>query len=180
MTENTHNIQYQRYQFHITNLHKIKTNQIPFLYVWQHVGTFSYNCLCIYIFFNLQLTGRHYGVISCEGCKGFFKRSIRKQLGYACRGNKDCPITKHYRNRCQYCRLQKCLAMGMRSECKSQWCFSWSILKQNVFLSVEDISTVIAQCNKIRRASYLNCNPPYYIAWQCNKIRENVQTVCGR
>ena len=64
------------------------------------------------------LPGRHYGVISCEGCKGFFKRSIRKQLGYACRGNKDCPITKHYRNRCQYCRLQKCLATGMRSECE--------------------------------------------------------------
>lgn len=67
-----------------------------------------------------RASGRHYGVISCEGCKGFFKRSIRKQLGYACRGNKDCPITKHYRNRCQFCRLQKCLAMGMRSESVQQ------------------------------------------------------------
>jgi len=62
--------------------------------------------------------GRHYGAISCEGCKGFFKRSIRKQLGYQCRGNRDCEVTKHHRNRCQYCRLQKCLAMGMRSDCK--------------------------------------------------------------
>ena len=70
----------------------------------------------------LVYTGRHYGVISCEGCKGFFKRSIRKQLGYACRGNRDCPITKHYRNRCQYCRLQKCLSMGMRSECECIGC----------------------------------------------------------
>ena len=60
--------------------------------------------------------GRHYGAISCEGCKGFFKRSIRKQLGYQCRGNKECEVTKHARNRCQYCRLQKCLAMGMRSD----------------------------------------------------------------
>ncbi|XP_021370925.1 orphan steroid hormone receptor 2-like isoform X3 [Mizuhopecten yessoensis] len=65
-----------------------------------------------------KASGRHYGVISCEGCKGFFKRSIRKQLGYACRGNKDCPVNKPHRNRCQYCRLQKCLAVGMRSECK--------------------------------------------------------------
>ncbi|PSN35266.1 Nuclear hormone receptor HR78 [Blattella germanica] len=65
-----------------------------------------------------RASGRHYGAISCEGCKGFFKRSIRKQLGYQCRGNKNCEVTKHHRNRCQYCRLQKCLAMGMRSDCK--------------------------------------------------------------
>ncbi|XP_058808601.1 orphan steroid hormone receptor 2 isoform X2 [Phymastichus coffea] len=63
-----------------------------------------------------RASGRHYGAISCEGCKGFFKRSIRKQLGYQCRGNKSCEVTKHHRNRCQYCRLQKCLAMGMRSD----------------------------------------------------------------
>ena len=62
------------------------------------------------------IVGRHYGAISCEGCKGFFKRSIRKQLGYQCRGNKECEVTKHARNRCQYCRLQKCMAMGMRSD----------------------------------------------------------------
>lgn len=63
-----------------------------------------------------KASGRHYGAISCEGCKGFFKRSIRKMLGYTCRGNKDCEVTKHHRNRCQYCRLQKCLNMGMRSD----------------------------------------------------------------
>ena len=62
------------------------------------------------------VAGRHYGAISCEGCKGFFKRSIRKQLGYQCRGSKECEVTKHARNRCQYYRLQKCLAMGMRSD----------------------------------------------------------------
>ncbi|CAI4228042.1 unnamed protein product [Auanema sp. JU1783] len=63
-----------------------------------------------------KASGRHYGAVSCEGCKGFFKRSIRKQIGYVCRGGKDCPVTKFHRNRCQYCRLKKCLAMGMRSE----------------------------------------------------------------
>jgi nuclear receptor subfamily 2 group C len=30
----------------------------------------------------------------------------------------NCEVTKHHRNRCQYCRLQKCLACGMRSDCK--------------------------------------------------------------
>ncbi|CAG5114836.1 unnamed protein product, partial [Candidula unifasciata] len=67
-----------------------------------------------------RASGRHYGAISCEGCKGFFKRSIRKQLGYACRGARDCPVTKLHRNRCQYCRLQKCLTVGMRSESVQQ------------------------------------------------------------
>ena len=65
-----------------------------------------------------RASGRHYGVVSCEGCKGFFKRSMRKDQGYRCRMNKDCDVNKNYRNRCQYCRLQKCLAMGMRSDSK--------------------------------------------------------------
>ncbi|OXB61220.1 hypothetical protein ASZ78_007206 [Callipepla squamata] len=60
--------------------------------------------------------GKHYGVYSCEGCKGFFKRTIRKDLIYTCRDNKDCLIDKRQRNRCQYCRYQKCLAMGMKRE----------------------------------------------------------------
>merc|ERR1719278_1955643 len=68
-----------------------------------------------------RASGRHYGAISCEGCKGFFKRSIRKQIaplssGYQCRGNKDCRVDKSHRNRCQYCRLMKCLSVGIRSD----------------------------------------------------------------
>jgi len=63
--------------------------------------------------------GKHYGVYSCEGCKGFFKRTVRKDLTYTCRDNKDCLIDKRQRNRCQYCRYQKCLAMGMKREGKA-------------------------------------------------------------
>ena len=51
-----------------------------------------------------KASGKHYGVYSCEGCKGFFKRTIRKELSYACRENKNCVIDKRQRNRCQYCR----------------------------------------------------------------------------
>lgn len=69
-----------------------------------------------YLFYIKFVLGRHYGVISCEGCKGFFKRSIRSHVNYNCRGDKDCLINKAYRNRCQYCRLQKCYKAGMRSE----------------------------------------------------------------
>lgn len=51
-----------------------------------------------------RASGKHYGVYSCEGCKGFFKRTVRKELVYACRENQGCIIDKRQRNRCQYCR----------------------------------------------------------------------------
>nr|CAB3265841.1 RXR Retinoic acid receptor [Phallusia mammillata] len=63
-----------------------------------------------------RASGKHYGVYSCEGCKGFFKRTVRKLLTYTCRDDKDCVIDKRQRNRCQYCRYQKCQAMGMKKE----------------------------------------------------------------
>ncbi|CAG0915060.1 unnamed protein product [Notodromas monacha] len=63
-----------------------------------------------------RASGKHYGVYSCEGCKGFFKRTVRKDLSYACREERSCIIDKRQRNRCQYCRYQKCLNMGMKRE----------------------------------------------------------------
>lgn len=63
-------------------------------------------------------SGKHYGQFTCEGCKSFFKRSVRRNLTYQCRGSRNCPIDQHHRNQCQYCRLRKCLKMGMRREGK--------------------------------------------------------------
>ncbi|XP_030853250.1 retinoic acid receptor RXR isoform X1 [Strongylocentrotus purpuratus] len=63
-----------------------------------------------------RASGKHYGVYSCEGCKGFFKRTVRKDLTYTCRDDRNCMVDKRQRNRCQYCRYQKCLGMGMRRE----------------------------------------------------------------
>ncbi|CAG5124276.1 unnamed protein product, partial [Candidula unifasciata] len=63
-----------------------------------------------------RASGKHYGVHSCEGCKGFFKRTVRKDLTYACRDERSCLIDKRQRNRCQYCRYMKCLSMGMKRE----------------------------------------------------------------
>nr|XP_040060623.1 probable nuclear hormone receptor HR38 [Gasterosteus aculeatus aculeatus] len=59
---------------------------------------------------------QHYGVRTCEGCKGFFKRTVQKNAKYVCLACKDCPVDKRRRNRCQFCRFQKCLAVGMVKE----------------------------------------------------------------
>lgn len=61
-------------------------------------------------------SGKHYGQYTCEGCKSFFKRSVRRNLTYQCRSSKSCPIDQHHRNQCQHCRFKKCLKMGMKRE----------------------------------------------------------------
>ncbi|CAL1611132.1 unnamed protein product [Knipowitschia caucasica] len=58
-------------------------------------------------------SGVHYGVITCEGCKGFFRRSQLPTVSYSCSRQSNCLIDRASRNRCQHCRLQKCLAQGM-------------------------------------------------------------------
>ncbi|RWS16670.1 C4 zinc finger domain containing protein-like protein, partial [Dinothrombium tinctorium] len=60
-----------------------------------------------------KATGLHYGIITCEGCKGFFKRTVQNKRVYTCVAEGSCLITKQQRNRCQYCRFQKCLRQGM-------------------------------------------------------------------
>nr|ASL70600.1 nuclear receptor [Brachionus koreanus] len=64
-----------------------------------------------------RASGYHYGVASCEGCKGFFRRSIQKKMQYKCMKEGNCVIVLLNRNRCQHCRFKKCLEMGMSREC---------------------------------------------------------------
>ncbi|KAL8621582.1 hypothetical protein ACOMHN_026253 [Nucella lapillus] len=63
-----------------------------------------------------RATGKHYGASSCDGCKGFFRRSVRKSHSYTCRFDRKCVIDRDKRNQCRFCRLRKCFRVGMKKE----------------------------------------------------------------
>ncbi|XP_028928880.1 oxysterols receptor LXR-beta isoform X2 [Ornithorhynchus anatinus] len=66
-----------------------------------------------------KASGFHYNVLSCEGCKGFFRRSVIKGAAgrYTCKGGGACQMDTYMRRKCQECRLRKCHQAGMREHC---------------------------------------------------------------
>ena len=66
-----------------------------------------------------KVSGYHYGLLTCESCKGFFKRTVQNKKVYTCIENRNCLIDKTQRKRCPYCRFQKCLKVGMKLEGKN-------------------------------------------------------------
>lgn len=67
-----------------------------------------------------KVSGYHYGLLTCESCKGFFKRTVQNKKVYTCVADRSCQIDKTQRKRCPYCRFQKCLEVGMKLEGKFQ------------------------------------------------------------
>ncbi|XP_037908102.1 nuclear hormone receptor FTZ-F1 isoform X2 [Hermetia illucens] len=63
-----------------------------------------------------KVSGYHYGLLTCESCKGFFKRTVQNKKVYTCVAERRCLIDKTQRKRCPYCRFQKCLDVGMKLE----------------------------------------------------------------
>ncbi|TNN43796.1 Nuclear receptor subfamily 5 group A member 2 [Liparis tanakae] len=63
-----------------------------------------------------KVSGYHYGLLTCESCKGFFKRSVQNNKLYTCVEHQKCPMNLSQRKRCPFCRFQKCLAVGMKRE----------------------------------------------------------------
>uniref|UniRef100_A0A4W3GX64 Nuclear receptor subfamily 1 group H member 2 n=1 Tax=Callorhinchus milii TaxID=7868 RepID=A0A4W3GX64_CALMI len=64
-----------------------------------------------------KASGFHYHVLSCEGCKGFFRRSVIKSARYTCKNSGTCEMDMYMRRKCQECRLRKCREAGMREQC---------------------------------------------------------------
>ncbi|CAJ0596012.1 unnamed protein product [Cylicocyclus nassatus] len=63
-----------------------------------------------------KATGKHYGAVSCDGCKGFFRRTVRKRHAYTCRFSRKCVVDKAQRNTCRSCRFDECMRRGMKKE----------------------------------------------------------------
>ncbi|XP_037067165.1 nuclear receptor subfamily 1 group I member 3 isoform X1 [Peromyscus leucopus] len=63
-----------------------------------------------------RATGYHFHALTCEGCKGFFRRTVSKTIGPICPFSGSCEVSKAQRRHCPACRLQKCLNVGMRKD----------------------------------------------------------------
>ncbi|XP_045173912.2 vitamin D3 receptor-like [Mercenaria mercenaria] len=63
-----------------------------------------------------KASGAHYGAITCEACKGFFRRYLQKKKEFKCTKGGKCEISSGKKGNCSGCRLKKCLALGMSKE----------------------------------------------------------------
>lgn len=65
---------------------------------------------------------RHYGVVCCEACKCFFRRTVQMSRDYKCRFGGSCSVGRSpssMKQVCQACRFSQCLRAGMKVDCES-------------------------------------------------------------
>lgn len=132
-----------------------------------------------------KASGRHYGVISCEGCKGFFKRSVRRKMKYRCTAqnwlndnesnqkfdfDKLCDITPTTRNRCQYCRFEKCRQAGMRREFVQN---ERNKPKKDEIWLAEKLATISNFGQLIEKNEF--AEKLTFLAKNCNKLNSNLE-----
>lgn len=57
----------------------------------------------------------HFGGLSCDSCKAFFRRSVQNDnyLHFQCCHRGLCVISLSNRKSCQYCRMKRCFGIGM-------------------------------------------------------------------
>lgn len=96
-------------------------------------------------------SGVHYGVITCEGCKGFFRRSQSSVVNYQCPRNKQCVVDRVNRNRCQYCRLQKCLKLGMSRDGELHIFTQIFIFVPRIYWSLVILAVSLTGCKRVNK-----------------------------
>ena len=86
--------------------------------------------------------------------QGFFRRSQSSVTNYQCPRQKNCVVDRVNRNRCQFCRLQKCMALGM---------------------SRDGESSVLSLCSQQQNKQLINHQN---LCSQCSIMIENVLIEC--
>lgn len=89
-------------------------------------------------------SGLHYGVNSCEPCKGFFTRYLRKKDEYRCTKYSNCPITSRLRGNCSSCRLKKCLILGMSRKNSRLGRYSLS-MRMETIMKVKELESKLVE-----------------------------------
>uniref|UniRef100_A0A0K0FCJ2 Transcription factor HNF-4 homolog (inferred by orthology to a D. melanogaster protein) n=1 Tax=Strongyloides venezuelensis TaxID=75913 RepID=A0A0K0FCJ2_STRVS len=100
----------------------------------------------------------HYDIISCNGCKTFFRRSVLANKNYKCRFNGKC--INGCTARCKKCRFDKCLNSGMdprRIQFPSNWTedqISFILQKYNNYKNLHNDDDYQIQKNNCLNCSY--------------------------
>ncbi|KAJ8298669.1 hypothetical protein KUTeg_022729 [Tegillarca granosa] len=112
-----------------------------------------------------KASGFHYGVNSCEACKGFFRRSLVKieknKDGYKCNGTGNCDIVFGKRKSCSACRYKKCLCLGMSKNAIKTGRYTVQKKTQNI-KEVKKLEAV-AICSSLTNISHLSDTECQYI-----------------
>ncbi|CAG2104660.1 unnamed protein product [Medioppia subpectinata] len=141
-----------------------------------------------------KAVGKNFGAVSCNSCKGFFRRNAAKSDGIKCDFNNNCTIDLMTRKYCRNCRLRKCLAVGM----KENWILTESQLlerkrklelrkqlwKQNKHFIYNNIDTTDDTTQEILHLDMKSITDTDVNAYPNNSVQElesiiNYNDVCG-
>ncbi|XP_076442606.1 uncharacterized protein LOC143281308 [Babylonia areolata] len=106
-------------------------------------------------------SGFHFGALTCEGCKGFFRRMVKEREPgmYKCSTGGHCEISMNTRNMCKACRYQKCINNGMSMEGSRigrqpnavKHAISLEVKKQRLELSLEQTAVSLVSSDNQRQ-----------------------------
>lgn len=132
-------------------------------------------------------TGIHFGVMTCEACKGFFRRSILNNhyQKYKCHSKPmgTCPVNST--RSCRFCRFEKCTQVGMSIEnCKLGR--TRNLVKQQLVISkasknkidVQDVLSDISNSNpskKTKNDNYQESNGSSIFNFTLTEVAKNYQ-----